>query len=166
MDALLDYLDEIEEVLETSKSIPFSGRISVEKARILDILSEIRLHLPDDIRQAQRILNDHDKILKDAENKAADIIDGAEAEARLMTNSHELFRRASEQAAEVIEGAKKEARDLRAGASAYVDEKLEDAEKQLKEFSATLDIENKKIMEYFVNLCDILYENRQEMRKL
>jgi len=166
MDALLDYLDDIEEVLETSKSMPFSSRISVEKARILDVLNEIRLNLPDDIRQAQRILNDHDKIIKDAEHKAQDIIDRAEEDVKLMVSNHELFRRASEQAHDLLEDAKKEARELRAGASSYVDAKLEDAEKHLKEFANTLDTQTKEIKNYFISLCDVLYENRQEMRKM
>ena len=165
MDALLDYLDEIEEVLETSKALPFTGRISVEKARVLDILNEIRLHLPDDIRHAQRILSDHDKIVADAEHKAIGILEAADAEAKMMTNSHGLFRRASEQASEIIEDAKKSARDLRAGAAAYVDEKLEDAEKQMKEYMANLDAQHKRIIEYYTQTIDVLYENRQELRR-
>jgi len=165
MDALLDYLDEIEEVLDHSKSIPFSGKISVEKGRILDILAEIRLHLPDDIRQAQRILNDHDKILADAEHKGVSILEAAENEAKLMTNSHEIFKRASEQASEIMEEAKKDARDLRAGASSYVDEKLEDAERQLKEYMANIEAQHKRVMTYFSETIDVLYENRQELRR-
>ena len=165
MDALLDYLDEIEEVLESSKTLPFMGRISVEKSRILDIISEIRLHLPDDIRQAQRILNEHDRIMTDAKHKADGIIAEAEAEAKLMTNSHELFRRASEQAAEIIEEAKKDARELRTGASAYVDEKLEDAEKQMKEYMANMEAQHKRLMTYYSETIDVLYENRQELRR-
>jgi len=165
MDALLDYLDEIEDVLEQSKKLPLTGKISVEKARILDIINEIRLHLPDDIRQAQRILSDHDKILADAEHKAVGILEAADAEAKMMTNSHELFRRASEQSTQLIEEAKKNARELRAGAAAYVDEKLEDAEKQMKEYMANLDAQHKRIIDYYTQTIDVLYENRQELRR-
>ena len=165
MDALLDYLDEIEEVLETSKSIPFSGKISVEKSSIMDILNEIRLHLPDDIRQAQRILNDHDKILADAEGKAQSLLEVAEQEAKSMANSHEVFKRASEQATETIEEAKSIARDLRAGASAYIDEKLSDAEKQMREYMNNLESQHKRIMAYYTETIDVLYENRQELRR-
>lgn len=165
MDALLDYLDEIEEVLDSSKPVPFTGKISVEKARILDILSEIRLHLPEDIRQAQRILNDHDKILADAEHKALGVLETADAEARLMTSSHELFRRATDQGAELIEDAKRNARELRSGAAQYVDEKLEDAERQMKEYMTNLETQHKRIMAYFAETIDILYENRQELRR-
>lgn len=165
MEALLDYLDDIEEILERSKQFPFTGKSQVNKAEILDVLNEIRMHLPDDIRQAQRILADHDKVMADAEHKAIGILEAAEAEAKLMTNSSEIFRRASEQAAEIVEEAKKGARDLRAGASAYVDEKLEDAEKQIKEYMANMDAQHKRLMEYYTKTVDVLYENRQEIRR-
>jgi len=165
MDALLDYLDEIEDVLETSKKNPLTGKVSVEKSRILDIINEIRLNLPDDIRHAQRILSDHDKIVADAEHRGVAVLEAAEAEAKLMTNSHEVFRRASEQASEIIEAAKKSARDLRAGASAYVDEKLEGAEKQMKEYMANLEAQHKQLIAYYTETIDVLYENRQELRR-
>ena len=165
MDALLDYLDEIEDVLETSKKNPLTGKVSVEKSRILDIINEIRLNLPDDIRHAQRILSDHDKIVADAEHRGVAVLEAAEAEAKLMTNSHEVFRRASEQASEIIEAAKKSARDLRAGASAYVDEKLEGAEKQMKEYMANLEAQHKQLITYYTETIDVLYENRQELRR-
>jgi len=164
MDALLDYLDEIEEVLETSKSLPFTNKISVEKDRVVDILSEIRLNLPEDIRSAQRILGDHDRIVNDAHNKAQDILQAAEAEAKIRANNHEIFRRASDQATEAIEAAKKDARDLRLNAMDYADEMLEKAETQLKEYMTNLESQHKRIMSYYTEMIDVIYTNRQQLR--
>jgi len=164
MDALLDYLDDIEEVLETSKSLPFTNKISVEKERVLDILNEIRLNLPDDIRAAQRILGDHDRIVAEAERKSQSIIESAENEAKIRTNNHEIFRRASDQASETVEEAKKNARDLRLNAMDYADSMLKDAEDQVKDYMANLEMQHKKVMDYFNQLIDVIYENRQQLR--
>ena len=164
MDALLDYLDDIEEVLESSKKIPFGNRVSVEKERILDILNDIRLHLPDDIRHAQRILGDHDRIVAEAQRKAQDILDAAESEAKLRASNHEIFRRASDQAAELIDSAKKETRDLRMNATDYADERLEETETQLKELMTNMDAQHKKVMEYYGKMIDVIFENRQQLR--
>ena len=164
MDALLDYLDEIEEVLESSKSLPFTNKISVEKERILDILNDIRLNLPDDIRSAQRILGDHDRIIADAERKAQGIIDTAESEAKIRTNNHEIFIRASDQASEAVENAKKDARDLRLNAMDYADEMLQNAESQLKEYMTNLEAQHKKVMDYYSKLIDVISENRHQLR--
>jgi vacuolar-type H+-ATPase subunit H len=164
MDALLDYLDDIEEVLESSKSLPFTNKISVEKERVLDILNEIRLNLPDDIRSAQRILGDHDRIVAEAERKSQGILEAAENEAKIRTNNHEIFRRASDQASETVEEAKKNARDLRLNAMDYADSMLKDAEEQVKEYRANMEQQHKKVMDYFNQLIDVIYENRQQLR--
>jgi len=165
MDALLDYLDDIEEILETGKKVPLTNRISVEKDRILDILNDIRLNLPDDIRQAQRILGDRDRILADGKNKVQDMLDKAESEANLRANNHEIYRRASDQAAEVMENAKKETRELKVNATDYADERLEEAEQQLKSLMSNMDIQHKKIMEYYSQMVDVIFENRQQLRR-
>lgn len=164
MDALLDYLDDIEEVLETSKKIPLSNRISVEKERIMDIINDIRLNLPDDIRHAQRILGDHDRIVAEAHRKAEDILNQAESEAKLRASNHEIFRRASDQAAEIMEAAKKESRDLKMNATDYADERLGEVELQLKELMANMDSQNRRIQEYYSNMVDVIFENRQQLR--
>ena len=164
MDALLDYLDEIEEVLDSSKSLPFTNKISVEKDRIVDILSEIRLNLPDDIRSAQRILTEHDRIVNEASNKAEDVIASAESEAKIRTSNHEIFRRASDQATDLIENAKKDARDLRLNAMDYADEMLSQAETQLKEYMNNLESQHKLVMSYYTDLIDVIYANRQQLR--
>ncbi|MCL2373437.1 MAG: hypothetical protein FWC78_08575 [Defluviitaleaceae bacterium] len=164
MDALLDLLDEIEEVLEKSKSLPFSNKISVEKERILDVLNEIRLSMPDDIRHAQRIISDRDKILAEAEHDANGILEIAESDAQLKTSQHEIFRRASDEATKIIDIAKSDAREMRLNAIDYADEQLEKAEGKLREYMQNLDTQHKKIMNYYSDLLDVIYSNREELR--
>ena len=164
MDALLDYLDDIEEVLETSKKIPFGNRISVEKERILDIINDIRLNLPDDIRHAQRILGDHDRIVAEAQRKAQDILDAAESEAKLRASNHEIFRRASDQAAEIMDQAKMESRELKMNAVDYADERMGEVEAQLKELMTSMDAQNRKVLEFYSEMIDVIFENRQQLR--
>ena len=164
MDSLLDYLDQIEDILDSSKSVPFSNKISVEKERIYDVMNEIRLNLPNEIRHAQRIIEDHDKIVAEARTKAAVILKEAEEEAKLLTNEHEIFRRAAEQAAETIEETKKSAKDMRLGAMDYADEVLEKTENMIKEAMENIDEQSRMVNNYFSQTIDILYENRQSLR--
>ena len=164
MDALLDYLDDIEEVLETSKSLPFTNKISVEKERVLDILNEIRLNLPDDIRSAQRILGDTDRIIAEAKREAQGILDAAENEAKIRTSNHEIFRRASDQASETVEESKKTARDLRLNALDYADSTLKESEELIKGYMANLEVQHKEIIEHLNKISDVIYENRQQLR--
>ncbi|MCL2461655.1 MAG: ATPase, partial [Defluviitaleaceae bacterium] len=73
-ESLMDFLDELEELVESCKSVPFSNRVAVEKDRILDIVRDIRLNIPVELRQAQRILDEHDKIVNEANVKASSIL--------------------------------------------------------------------------------------------
>jgi len=164
MDALLDYLDDIEEVLEKSKSLPLIGKISVDKEKILDIINEIRLSLPDDMRIAQRILGDHDKIIEEAKHRAGNLLEDAKMEAKSMTNSHEIFRRASEQASDHMEETKRSAREIRLNAMDYADEILEKAENQIRQTMDNMEQQHRRIMEYYEGIMDIIYENRQQLR--
>lgn len=164
MDSLLDYLDQIEDILDASKSVPFSNKISVEKERVYDVMNEIRLNLPNEIRTAQRIIEDHDKIIADARSKAVSILKEAEEEAKLLTNDHEIFRRAAEQATETIEETKRNARDMRLNAMDYADEILEKTENMVREAMENIDEQFKLVNNYFVQTIDVLYENRQSLR--
>jgi len=164
MDSLLDYLDQIEDILDASKSVPFSNKISVEKERIYDVMNEIRLHLPAEIRQAQRIIEDHDKILNDARTKALSILKEAEEDAKVLTNEHEIFRRANEQATDVIEESKKTARDYRLSAVDYADGVLEKAETTIKDMTVNINEQLRLTIEHLNETTDVLYENRKTIR--
>lgn len=164
MESLLDYLDAIEDILDSSKTVPFSNKISVEKERIFDIISEIRLNLPNEIRHAQRIIEDHDKIINDAKVKAGNIMRDTEDEIKALTNNHEIYRRAAEQATEVIEETKRGARDMRLNAMDYADGLLEKSEAMIRETMVNMEQQYKIMLDYFSQTIDVLYENRQQLR--
>jgi len=163
-DALLDYLDAIEEVLEASnKTHLFSNKISVDKDRIMEIIAEIRFNLPKDIQKAKSLLRDYDKIIHEAESKAADIVFTAEEEAKHRISVNEVSRRANDQATEIIEQGRLYARKLRVGGYEHVEEKLKDAERILKEHMDALEEQHQRVMEFYQDLSDTLFENRQEI---
>ena len=46
-------LETLEDLLEKSKTVPFTDKSIVSKNEILDIIKEIRLKLPDELKQAK-----------------------------------------------------------------------------------------------------------------
>lgn len=164
MDSLLDYLDQIEDILDASKGVPFSNKVSVEKERVFDVINEIRLNLPAELRHAQRIIDDHDKILAEARVKSDNILKEAEEESKALTNEHEIFRRANEQATDVIEEAKKSAHDMRINAVYYADEILEKTENMVHEAMESVEAHSKSVRNNFAETINVLYENRQTLR--
>jgi vacuolar-type H+-ATPase subunit H len=164
MESLLEYLDAIEDILDSSKAVPFSNKISVEKERIFDVIGEIRLNLPTEIRHAQRIIEEHDKIIDDATKKAANIMRDAEDKAKSLTDHHEIYKKASDQSNEMLEEAKKTARDYRLNAMDYADEMLEKTESMIQEAMENLNQQYKLTMDYFNQTVQVLYENRQALK--
>ncbi len=164
MESLLDYLDALEDLLDSCKPVPFSNKISVEKERIFDIISDIRLNLPNEIRQAQRIIEEHDKIINDANAKGGNIIREAEMNAKILTNSHEITKMATEQASEIMEEAKRSARDMRLNAMDYADEILSKIEDKVRETMLNLEQQYRITDEYLSDIIEVLYSNRQELR--
>lgn len=164
MDSIFDMLDALEDLLDDARPMPFSNKIGINRDEAFEILSDIRLNLPGEIKQAQRIAADCDKIINDAHNKANAILKEAEDRCERMTSEHEITKMAKEQAGMIIDDAKATAREMRIGAVEYADEILANTEQAIKE---TLDKFAKQahITEDFLTReIDIIYDNRQELR--
>lgn len=73
-------LETLEDIMEKSRNVPFSTKCVVDRDEILEIVKEIRLKLPDEIKQAKWIKEERQRILVEAQNEANDIIKEAETE--------------------------------------------------------------------------------------
>ena len=99
-------LEELEDILENCKTVPFSGKSVVDKEEILEIIKEIRLKLPDELKQAKWIKEERQRILVEAQKEADDIVKEAENRIISMINENEITKKAYEKKAEIIETAK------------------------------------------------------------
>ena len=118
---LLELLEQLEDTLERGLNVPFSGRCLVRRDEVLELIQDIRLKLPDDIKQARSISEERSHILSEAEQKAEDIVRNAETRITAMVDEHEISRKAVEQAEVIIGNAKKNAREIRLGTREYAD---------------------------------------------
>ena len=73
MDSVLQLLDELEDVMDSSKAVPFSSKVTVNKEEIYDIISEIRMKLPNELKQSKWVIEERNKILIDAQREADEI---------------------------------------------------------------------------------------------
>ena len=131
MDSVLQLLDELEEVLDSSKAVPFSNKVSVDKEEIYDIISEIRMKLPNELKQSKWVIEERNKILIDAQREADEIVKNAEDRMVRMIDDNEVTKKAYEQANQIIAAAQKNSRELRMGARQYVDSLFADTDAKL-----------------------------------
>ena len=107
-------LETLEDLLERSRNLPFSSKSVVDKDEMLDLIKEIRLKLPDELKQA--------KWVKEAENRIIAMID-----------EHEITRKAYDQKTEIIETANEMSREISKGTKEYADSLLGNTEDVMKE---------------------------------
>jgi vacuolar-type H+-ATPase subunit H len=130
---LLELLEQLEETLERGMNIPFSGRCVVRRDEVLELIQDIRLKLPDDIKTARNISVDKAHILEEAEGQASEILRNAETRITALVDEHEITRKAVEQAGVIIGNAKKNSREIRLGTREYADGVLDKVESILSE---------------------------------
>jgi len=139
---IFNLLERLEDLVENSTSIPLTGRALVSKKEMVELLKEIRVMLPDEIKQAKWIKEERQRFLFEAQQEAQTIIKEAENRIVSMIDENEITRKSYEQANETIINAQKTARDIRTGSIEYADEILTKMEETLKE--AYLEIHKNK----------------------
>ncbi len=152
MDAL-ELLDELEDIIDKGASVPFSGRCILEKDELLDVLQEIKLKLPDDLKQAKWIKEERQRILQEAQTEADSLIKSAEDKIIAMVNENEITKKAIVQGNHIIEEARNNAQQISDSSYSYADNLLETVEKVV--------MSSMKDLEQCIN---IVRNNRAEMR--
>lgn len=135
---VLKLLDEIEDIIEGSSTIPFAGKALVDKGDVLDIIKEIRIKLPDEIKQAEWIKEERQRILAEAQNEADTMVEEVKIHIEEMVEQHEITKQAYERAEEITSKAQSNAKEMRIGAKEYADGLLKEVEMNLRGVVETL----------------------------
>lgn len=152
---LLKLLNEIEDILEDSSTIPLSGKAIVDRHELLEILKEIRIKLPDEIKQAEWIRGERQRILAEAQNESETIVNEAKSHIEEMVENDEITKKAQERSDEIISKAQSNAKDIRLGAKEYADELLKTVQGELSSFEGEIG-----------TLIKTLEDNRNELKEM
>ena len=134
-------IEEIEEYVDSCKFQPLSStKIVVNKEELEELLRELRMKTPDEIKRYQKIISNKDAILQDAQAKADKLIAEATERTQKMVEESEVMQQANEQAKDlldrtnqqaqqILDNATSDANNIRMGALSYTDEMLANLEK-------------------------------------
>ena len=168
-------IEEIEEYVDSCKFQPLSStKIVVNKEELEEMLRELRMKTPDEIKRYQKIISTKDAILEDAQTKADAIIADANTQAQkivsesevmqaAMQQSQQLIDETNAQAQDIIDKATQDSNEIRMSAIRYTDEMLENLEKIM---SNTIDAAGTKYSNFInsIQSCyDIVNKNRMEL---
>lgn len=129
-----EILDVLEELVENSKSVPFSGgKCIIDAERVYDLLNDIRISLPSEIKQAKLIVADRQQILKDAKKEAIETVSKAEKQAKILLNQEEIIKQAKNKAGEMLNDANSKSKELKLATNDFSDNILKELERTLLE---------------------------------
>ena len=133
-------IEELEQYIDTCKPQAFSSnKIIVNKDQIEELLTELRLRTPEEIKRYQKMISNKEAILADAQAKADAIIAQAEVTHSELVSEHQIMQQAyaqanevvmiaTKQAQEILDKATNDANSIRMGAISYTDELLKNLE--------------------------------------
>lgn len=135
---VLKYLNEIEQIVEEASAVPFSGKVMVDQLHILDLIKEIRLDLPDQVKEASYINEKKDGIIEEAKREADQIVQEARIRRENLIEESEIVRESKDKSHELILSAQHDANEIRMGALEYADSLLSKTESNIEEMLHTL----------------------------
>lgn len=129
---ILHLIDRLEEIVNESQRIPFSDLRLVNEQRIWPLLDQMRISVPEEMRQAERIIREKERAKAQATEEAERIVELARQEAAQLAADHNIAEVAEKEARAIRQHARQEARQIVAGADEYAFDVLCDLEQELK----------------------------------
>ena len=117
---LLTLVDQLQEVIETSSRIPLSDRIVVSSDALLDLVDAIRSTIPQDVIEAERILQERHRLVDEAHQEADQLLESAREQSRFMLQDHHIVKAAEMKAERLLNQAQREADEVMESADEYV----------------------------------------------
>ena len=168
-------IEEIEEYIDSCKFQPLSTtKIIVNKEQIDELLRELRMKTPDEIKRYQKIIANKDAILEDAKTKAETMIEEAQIHTNELVSEHEIMQQAysqaneivmaaTEQAQQILDNATNDANDIRIGAMQYASDLLANAENIIGHTLDTYTTKYDGLVNSLQECYDIVRNNRAEL---
>lgn len=112
-------VDRLEDLIDEGRHMPMSKYTLIDEERVLEIIDQMRISIPEEIEKAARILAQRDRILSQAHEEAARIVQNAREKGDQMLENDVNVQAARSQAANIIEQAKQDADAITQEADEY-----------------------------------------------
>lgn len=164
---VLELLDEIEEIIDTSSGFPLTGKVLVDAEEILDIVREIRIELPDEIQQAQWIKDERQRILDEAKREYEAVLKDARTQAEALIENDDITVKAKVRADEIMRIAEDNVRNLKLSTFDYIDSILYNFQDKMDQLNATYFQEMfNHLQKTFDQINNTLTDNRNEIKDM
>ena len=128
---ILHLVDRLEELLNQSRPLWFTHNVIVDEDRMLDIIDQMRVAIPEEVKKSQQLLAQRDRILAQAQEEANRTLAIAREKSDQLVERDAIVQAAQARADQLISQARTDAEKTRLDADDYVVETLTRLEMEL-----------------------------------
>ncbi len=151
---ILWLLTQLEELVGVGKRVPLSNRVMVEEDDFLAITDQLRVALPAEIKQAQRVFKDRERIIGEAQDEAARIVQTARERAEMMVSQNVILAEARQRGEEILRGAEEQAQRTRGEMDVFVLEQIQLVEDAVRRGMAVMEDSVERTLDTMENAKD------------
>lgn len=128
---ILHLVDRLEELINSSRSVPFTHTIIVDEDRVLELIDQMRVSIPEEVKKAKKILGESERIKADAKEEAERTLLAAREQSSVLVEREPLIAATATRADQILQQARLNADAIQNDADQYVVESLSDLEAHL-----------------------------------
>ena len=117
---ILQLIDRLEELFNESWTFQFTHSVVVDEDRKLELIDQMRIAIPDEVKKAQQLIAQRDRVMAQAQEEANRTLALAREKADQLTQKDNIVAEAQRRAEQVLAQARAEAENTRADADNYV----------------------------------------------
>ena len=125
---ILNLVNKLEELFSQGRSVPFTHNVVINEDQMIDLIDQMRISIPEEIKRSQQILAQRDRILAQAKDEHDRMIEIANEKREQLISSHEITIEAQNRAKQIISQAQTESEVIKQEADKYALESLKKLE--------------------------------------
>ena len=129
---ILQLIDRLEELFNKSRPIPLTHNVIVDEDKFLDIIDQMRISVPEEVKKAQQVFSQKDRVMAQAQEEANRTLQLARETAEGLVEKESLVLDAQRRASQIVEQARVEAENIKTGADQYAIDALMGLQRELE----------------------------------
>lgn len=117
---ILHLIDRLEELFNDSRAVPLTRNVMVDEDKMLDIIDQMRIAIPEEVKKAQQLLAQRDRVMAQATEEANRTVEIARGKAEELIQRDLVVQEAQRRADQIVSQARGEAENIRRDADDYV----------------------------------------------
>jgi len=129
---IMHLVDRLEDLINQGRPFPFTHNVIVDEDRILDLIDQMRVAIPEEVKKSQQLLAQRDRILAQAQEEANRTLAIAREKSDQLVARDSIAQASHSRADQIIAEARAEAENIRRDADEYVIDTLRRLELEME----------------------------------